>query len=341
VSYSFDPATGTFQREASTFGQVYLDRADPIGAGRFNVSFGYQYVQLEELDGHDSDDLHDTGPIPIPDLLAAIEIPKVSVTGAVHSFLFAFTYGITDNLDAGLAVPAVYSDLRVSLRLRGAAVPEDGEVVVIEEGFDEPEHVVGPGDVLLRGRYRFLESNDLHLGAGLLVRFPSGDDEALHGIGFFEVAPSLLASTRVFEAASWARLQGHFNAALAFNADDVDASEARWGIGLDWGLTDDITVALAFLGRHQFASVAPPGSLDFPRCSSDLIECASDPSQRDTVAPLFNLEAGRPDYYTLSLGGRVAVWRDKLFVFANVAIPLNDGFIRTAPIPLAGVQFTL
>src|SRR5262245_47677313 len=56
VSYAFDPATGNFQRQPSTFGQVYLDRADPIGARKVNVQFGYQYVKLTEISGHDADD---------------------------------------------------------------------------------------------------------------------------------------------------------------------------------------------------------------------------------------------------------------------------------------------
>jgi hypothetical protein len=305
-----------------------------------NVSVAYQYVQLEKLDGHDADSLHDPGPIPVTDLLAAIEIPELSLEGATHTLLFGLTYGFSADFDASVVMPVVYSDVRVSAELDAAAVTEEGELVLIEEAFAEPEHGVGPGDVQLRGRYRFLEAEYLHLAAGLLLRIPTGDEDALQGIGFTEVAPSLLASSRIYQPAPCARLQGHFNATLGINAEDVDAGEARWGLGLDWGLTDDLTVALAFLGRHQFASIAGPGVLDIPRCSSDLVDCATDPSQRDTTAPLFNLSGERPDYYTLSLGGRIALWRDMLFAFANVAIPLNDGFIRTAPIPVAGVEAT-
>src|SRR5689334_1470474 len=51
VQYEFDPATGNFQRDPTTFGQVFLDRADPIGKGRVNLSFSYAYLQLDELDG--------------------------------------------------------------------------------------------------------------------------------------------------------------------------------------------------------------------------------------------------------------------------------------------------
>src|SRR5262245_55959767 len=78
VSYSFDPATGNCRRDASTFGQVYLDRADPIGARRLNVSFAYQFVKLDELSGLEADDLRDPSPIPIPGKLAAFEIPRLS-----------------------------------------------------------------------------------------------------------------------------------------------------------------------------------------------------------------------------------------------------------------------
>jgi hypothetical protein len=58
------------------------------------------------------------------------------------------------------------------------------------------------------------------------------------------------------------------------------------------------------------------------------------------VAPLFGITGDRANYYNASIGGRGGVWRDTVFVFANVAIPLNDGFVRTAPIPLVGVEGT-
>ena len=82
----------------------------------------------------------------------------------------------------------------------------------------------------------------------------------------------MIASTRIFELAPWARLQGHLNAGVGLDTEDVGASEARWGLGLDWGITDDVTAAVAFLGRNQFARVAPPGFFDLPRCPvADLV----------------------------------------------------------------------
>jgi hypothetical protein len=342
VSYAFDPATGNFQRQPETFGQVYLDRADTLGARRVNVSFAYQWVKLQELGGQEADDLRDPTPIAIPGRLGAIKFDELGIDAAVHQFLFAATYGITENLDAGIAIPIEYSNLLVGADVRAAAV--SAATLQLERAratVEEADQPVGVGDLFLRAKYRVLETRPVHAAAGLLLRIPTGNEEDLQGVGFYEVTPSLLASTRIFEPAPWARLQGHLNAGIGFNADDVGASEARWGLGLDWGVTERVTAAIAFLGRNQFARVAPPGFFDFLRCpNASLATCATSQAARSETAPLFGLSGDRPDYYDLSIGGRGGVWRDTVFVFANVVIPLNDGAVRTAPIPLFGVEAT-
>jgi hypothetical protein len=340
VSYSFDPATGNFQRDPSTYGQVYLERADPLGAHDLNLLFVYQFVEIDRLDGHKADDLRNAAPIPIENVLAAFEIPTFNLGAQVHQFLFAATYGITNDLEASIAVPLMYSDLTADVPFTVAGELPDGEIIVLEDRATVDDHPVGVGDVFLRSKYRFMEFDDVHLAAGLLLRIPSGSDEDLQGIGYTEVTPSLLASTRIFMPAPWARLQGYFNAGLGFNTDDVDSSEARWGFGLDWGVTEGLTAAVAFLAQNQFARVAPPGSFTFPSCQGDVITCATDPSVRVGTQQLFGLSGERPDYYNLAIGGRGAVWHETVFAFVNVAFPLNDSFVRFEPIPLIGFEGT-
>jgi hypothetical protein len=44
------------------------------------------------------------------------------------------------------------------------------------------------------------------------------------------------------------------------------------------------------------------------------------------------------DYYDLSIGGRIDLWRDTIIGFVNAIVPLNrDGF-RSDVIPLAGIE---
>ena len=340
VQYAFDPATGNFQRNPTTFGQVYLDRADPLGKGRVNLSVSYAYLELDTLDGKPADDLRDPTPIPLTGKAAAFTVRSFRAEAAVHQVLLALTYGLSDNLEASIALPLVYSDLRVGLESEAAAVLETGTLVRLHRRVDEPTTEFGQGDLLLRSKYRFLQSRFLNMAYGLLFRIPTGDDKNLQGAGFLEVAPSLLASSRIVELAPWARLQGHLNAGVGFDTEDVASSEIRWGLGLDWGLTEKLTAAVAVLARHPLARVAPAGAFTFDRCTSGLVRCASTRDVRHGSAPLFGLSSGRFDYYDLSLGGRGGLWRDTLFAFANVIIPLNDGFVRTEPLPIVGLEAT-
>jgi hypothetical protein len=341
VQYAFDPATGNFQRSATTFGQVYLDRADPLGKGRLNVSASYSYLELDTLDGKPADDLRDPTPIPLTGKMAAISIPSFRVSAAVHQVLLALTYGITDDLEASIALPLAYSDLRVAADSQAAAVLTTGELVRVQQHIDQPDTPFGQGDLMLRSKYRIYQSRPVNLSYGLVFRIPTGDEEDLQGIGFLEITPSLLASTRIFEPASWARLQGHLNAGVGFDAEDVSSSEIRWGLGLDWGVAEQLTAAIAVLARHPLSRVAPAGAFTFNRCTNaGLVQCATDRAVRRGSAPLFGLSSGRFDYYDLSLGGRGGLWRDTVFAFVNVIVPLNDGFVRTEPIPIAGVEAT-
>lgn len=340
VQYAFDPVTGNFQRSPTTFGQVYLDRADSLGKGRLNVSTSYSYLELDTLDGKPADDLRDPTPIPLQGKQAAISIPSFRASAAVHQVLLALTYGVADDLEMSIALPLLYSDLSIGVDSAAAALLVTGELVRLQQSVEEPTHQFGQGDLMLRSKYRIFQSRPVNLAYGLLLRIPTGDDENLQGIGFFEVTPSLLASTRIFEPAWWARLQGHFNAGVGFNTEDVASSEIRWGLGLDWGVTEQATAAVAVLARHPLARVAPAGAFTFNRCTAGLVRCATEREVRHGSAPLFGLDSGRFDYYDLSVGGRGGLWRDTVFAFANVIVPLNDGFVRTEPIPIVGVEAT-
>lgn len=340
VSYSFDPASGNFRRDPATLGQVYLQRADPIGAGRWNLSFVYQYAGLDELGGHDAGSLPSEAPIPLDGLAAAIDFSTFGLGVDVHQFLFAASYGISDDLEVSVAVPIVYSDISIDLLLSAAAETPGGEVVTISEPIREHQKSTGIGDVFLRAKYRLLALDDVRVAAALQLRLPSGNQTALHGLGYVEMTPLAIVSTRIFEPAPWARLQGHFNGGVEIDVEDAGNSTAAWGFGLDWGVSDGVTAAIAFLAQNDFSGVAPPGAFTFPACSGDLVTCATDPSARGGTQQLFGLTGERVDTYSFSIGGRASVWRDTLFAMVNVAIPLNDAFVRTTPIPLIGLEAT-
>ena len=92
-------------------------------------------------------------------------------------------------------------------------------------------------------------------------------------------------------------------------------------------LGDHVTLSVAFLAREPFSRLVAPGTMDVQRADG-------------TRSPIFGLDAGHPSYYDLSIGGRVNLWRDTVFLMTNVRVPLNRDGARSSVIPLIGIEAT-
>ena len=85
VSYTFDPETGAFTRETSILGQLFLERAAPVGRGKLNVNVNYQHVQLDTVDGEPLGHLNDTtSPIIDPSTGRPFNIPRFGIKLDTH-----------------------------------------------------------------------------------------------------------------------------------------------------------------------------------------------------------------------------------------------------------------
>ncbi len=349
ISFTFDPSSGAMVRDTDLLGQLYLERARPLGRNRWNVSLSYQQVHVDSVQGEDLATLRDArrplivrgrvqqNPPVTGEFLVTYDRYDVDLT--VNEVTLAATYGITDDLDVNLTLPILSSSL--DIEAAGAAFrrnPNTGTLEPFPAGrrsalFGDPsESAAGVGDLFLRGKYRFLTHPWGELAAGLVLRMPTGDQDNFQGTGDWELSPLLYASTRRFAIADSVTVQGFVNGGVDLNIDDVDVSEGRFGAGIDVAFGQRATVSVAFLGREPFHGFTPAGFFDVPRF--DLARGVR------TQGPLFGLETVRPSYYTLSIGGRVNLWRDTLFGFANVLVPLNDEGIHTDPIPLVGFEAT-
>lgn len=347
VRYSFDPATATFEREAAVLGQVYVDRAMTLGRGHWNVSLTYQRAELDSIGGQDAHHM------PGGSLIGPIRPPRASFDGPLvirltdarftvisHQTALAGTYGITDDLDVSMVLPVVETVAGYRVGVSSLELTSDLRLYARRAQIRDHTNALGIGDLQVYGKQRLPSLFGLATAATLGLRFPTGRVSDLHGGGGYDVTPGVGISTPIEVLASWARLQGHFNAGVDFLADDVGASEPRWALGLDWGLSDGVTLGASFLGRHSLRRFAPAGSLDAPRCGPDFASCLTNPGSGRANEPIYGIDTGRPDYYDFAFGGRVSLWRDVIIGFASVIVPLNDGGIRTGPIPLVGVEAT-
>src|SRR4029077_12624628 len=129
-----------------------------------------------------ADDLRDPTPIYLPGRAGAIEFSHLRVAASVHSFLFAGTYGITDDLEASIAVPIEYSHLIADASLRVAGIREADQSPFMQRvAPDYTPRAFGRGGAFPRLNYRVVDTGPIHVAGGLLLRLPSGSQEDLQG----------------------------------------------------------------------------------------------------------------------------------------------------------------
>lgn len=323
-SYRFHPETDTFERETSILGQLFLEWAEPLGRRTLNVSLSYQRVKLDTLDGKDLDALSDTQ-LPFLDPTTGIRfrIPHLRIFLDTEQATTSVTYGVTDDADINVTVPVVYSNFQFdgSIKEVGISTP-----LTIEHGGT----ALGVGDIFVRGKYRVVNLDSISGALGMVLRIPTGEKGDFQGTGSVEISPLVYVSSAALPVGRFLALHLYLNAGVDFVTDDVDSSEARWGVGLDCAVLDRLTAAVAVLGRHPFNRLAPPGTFSFTRVVPQTGQIVS--------ADIFGIVPGRPAYYDLSVGGRVNLWHEWLLGFANATVPLNNDGFRANVVPLAGIE---
>lgn len=321
ITFTFNPSTSAFERDTEVLGQLYLERAHPIGAGRLNVSFTYQYVSTDLFGGHDMGSLSDLRPI--RGVGTNFVIPHFGVSLVTHEITSSVTYGVTDDLEVNLAVPMLDTTLDTNPQLL-----QLGGGPFAMQGHPQQDTEFGVGDIFLRSKYRLLRGRWGEVATGLVFRLPSGNQDDFQGTGVFEVSPRVYASTPLVTLAPLVRVQGYLNAGLDLTPQDTSRGEGRYGVGIDVLLATRATLSIAFLAREPFSSLVPPGTMDVPRVNGPR-------------SPIFGIDPGHPSYYDLSVGGRVNVWRDTVFLIGNVVVPANpDAGVRARVVPLVGIEAT-
>jgi hypothetical protein len=317
ITFRFDKETHTFERETEILGQLFLERPRPLGRNKWNLSVSYQRVQVDRADGMAMDELHDTRFIDDPVERSNFVFRRFDVDLTTHVMTTSVTYGVTDDLDVNLTLPVLESRLDV----HAVAVNQFGRSLA------ERRHgsALGVGDMFLRAKQRLLSGRYGDLAAGLVLRLPTGEQDDFQGTGNWETSPMLYAATPAWRLTPMLAAQAYANAGIDLNADDVDRSHGRFGAGIDLRFGERATIAIALLGREAFAGIASPGAFDVARADGGR-------------APFLGLERDRVGIYDVSLGGRVNLWRDTVFAFANVLLPLNDDGFRSDVIPLVGFE---
>lgn len=275
-TYTFNPSLGTFSRSSESFGPLFAERALTIGRARGSLGVGFQRSTYDTFEGENLRQrdivFHvehvdccgaTRGGVAVGDgtrLNPAFEGDIIEAALALRlttqTMVFYASYGLTDRLDFGVAVPLVSIDMDASIRARierlaTAANPEthafDGDNPD-ERTFGASARATGIGDIVVRAKYNVLRARGGGLAAAVDVRTPTGDESNLLGTGGVQ--------TKVYGIASVAvgRLSPHINAGYTASTKGalLDAAlndEWNYAVGLDLAVSPRLTLIADVLGR--------------------------------------------------------------------------------------------
>jgi hypothetical protein len=343
-AFTFDAASGTFQRVTNSFGPAFADRALTNGRGKFTFGTNFQYSKYTSFEGKKLDEgeinfylTHQDLPGDIffeGDLIeAALTLNLTSATTTIFG-----NYGITDAFDLAVAVPIVRVSMDASVDatiLRLATAQGAANIHTFPGGsatrtFADSGTASGIGDVLVRGKYRFASRGGGGIAAGIDLRLPTGDEQELLGTGAASATFTLIGS------ATSGRLGPHFNVGYTTTGDSdvVDLSnEFNYKVGTELVASPTVTITADLIGR----SLMDAGRLqltDVVRRFTNVAGVSGSQTFQEYVA-----QSGTLNLLSMALGGKINVGGNFL-LNANVLFALNSSGVVARVTPVVGFDYT-
>jgi hypothetical protein len=331
--FRLDPGTGLLVRTATTFGPSFADRALTSGEGQVSVGASFSATTYKKLGDLSLDALR-IGAISAASA-GATRTGTADLNLSSRTLVLSSTVGITDNLDVGVAIPMV------SIKMAGSSTLLNGSGVVVREA-EGSGTFGGIGDVAALAKYRFVR-----FGTGLPdpggialavnMRLPTGDREALRGLGVYRTLASLVVSSGA------RRFRPHANAGYEWWSDGVEVGtgfsqndpvavrhQIQYAAGVELEATPKLTLLVDFLGRH----IQGGGQVGF------VAEAPSTIGQGITsVESMVALPEGIRKL--LLVPGLKMNLKGKLLLSLNAVIALKHNGLHSTVTPVVGIDLSL
>jgi hypothetical protein len=246
-------------RTSTSLGPIFGERAQTLGKGRFVVGANMSGLNFTSLRGVPLNQIvlnfshDDVPPAGLGQPLRENDVLQVRLDLSVNLLVSTFftTWGVTDKIDVGIAVPIVHTGLtgRSTGQFLPFGIPTshffagDSANPVLSASAATFGFSTGLGDVALRTKWSLRDSERSAVAFMADARLPTGSDEDLTGSGNFSLRGLLLASGRFGDFAP------HLNIGFALRGGRNDAILATGGF--DQPLSDWATIAVDVLTEWQ------------------------------------------------------------------------------------------
>jgi len=374
-TYSFDPALGVYNRSAESFGPLFAERALTAGKGKINFGVNYQrsvydtFEKLELQEGEFNINLtHEDSNADGSTAQFFFEGDIINAAYSIHlesetAVLFG-SYGVSDRLDVGLAIPVVRLDMNVQIRTEierlatnpSSIDPNSPLFGFVFHKFDAsstqytcPGATCGPlafadaegtasgvGDIVVRSKYALKSGESGALAAGVDLRLPTGDEEDLLGSGSTQTKVFLIASGPA------TGFSPHVNIGYTFSNGSSTAvgelpDEYNYTVGFDAALGSRVTINADIIGRTLLDAnrLIRTDREFFFNTSIDPNAPAIDSTFRDE----FVTESGDLNLLLAAVGFKVNILSELLFT-GNVLFGIGDRGLQSNITPVFGLDYT-
>lgn len=350
-----DLQTGVPELITESLGPIFGERAETIGKSKFYFGLNYSYYDLSDFRGLAIEDFRFTF---IPDFdgdgVFGGEDPNDLIDNdtiefypdlnlSASSFVFYSTYGVTSNLDIGIAVPMI------NLKMHGTAKAVINSMTLIQLGqavfnfnddalhpqltdtFEYENSKTGIGDIALRLKYSLRQESNLNFAAFAEYRLPTGNEEEFLGTGKPSLKMSAFLSKKIGD------FNPHLNIGYNRRWADFDSDEFEFNVGFDQKLTSGLTFAIDFMGEIDLESSETinifPGSSVITRTRFQGI------ASYEEIIDHSNIPVDDYDHqFDTAVGFKIAP-SDRLLFISTVLIPLNNTGIRSNIVSTFGLSF--
>ncbi|HUI09115.1 MAG TPA: hypothetical protein VL221_02245 [Bacteroidota bacterium] len=361
----FDFSSGRPVAVTGSLGPIMSETADPVGKGRLMVEVSYTYLDLDEFRGLPTDQMEFTfthvSVTPGEPALGenTNESDLINLVMDLHTRVsigaLTATWGVTDKLDLGLAIPVI------SVRLNGTAKATidsytfasggaahhffggDSLNPVLTTAVPYDQSATGIGDVALRFKYNLSQGSGVNAAALLDIRLPSG-----------RVADFLGSGRTTYRL--WGILSGtmgdvtpHLNLGYAHKVADLQSDAVEFRVGFDNKLSSKMTFALDLLGQ---VDVEPSKAVHLAPGTVTIVDRIDSVRDNSNSGRLPNVQAVRSvnlsnipdlsndDTVSMAAGFRYAP-SESVMIFADVIAPLNNRGLRASVAPTIGFSANL
>lgn len=352
----FDFASGVPVAATTSAGPIFAENAITIGKGALTFGATASFLDMKKLRGIRTEDMvfafthQDIAAPGLGDLRTERDYIELAMDLDLSATVAAFqaTYGLTDRIDIGVAVPYVNVSMKgdpVARMISYTFASTDTAFHYFEGGTSTSpilshkttpldESASGIGDISLRGKVQLHSGPRGDFAFLAEARLPTGDEDNFLGSGSASYKGMLIASGQ------WGRMNPHLNLAYESRGSDWERDQVELTWGFDQKATEALTIVVEWSGEFEIGDEIE--SLKFPELTPIGEFTGGDGNTYATqyVTPSNVPNRSNDNIMNSALGIKYTP-KPNITLIANAIFPLNDGGLRSSWIPTIGLSYAL